>query len=342
MSKDVPFVSVVIPTHNRLPVLWRCLDALNEQQHPSDRLEVIVVTDGCTDGTADALRATSFRLDLRVIEQQGAGAAAARNRGAKEARGDLLLFLDDDVIASTYLVAAHVDAHADGCERVVVGPYPLDPPGRTDYMAEALHGFWIRTFEAMADPAHRSTFGDLLSGNLSLRAASFKRLGGFDIAFPGCGIEDYEFGVRVLRSGVPIVFERRAHARHLETTDLRRSLARNRSGGSSVLILAELHPDVLHTTRLHERNPWAHRMVFRAPRLGAALAESGYHALRFAQTLRLRGVWSSIYGRLRTYWFWRGVRDRVGTEEEWQQRLERLQREHQARCTAEQSTSLSS
>jgi GT2 family glycosyltransferase len=336
-SMALPTVTVIIPTYNRLPVLRRCLDALGGQRYPTSRMEVIVVADGCSDGTAATLRATRQPFDLTVLEQENAGAAAARNRGAQAARGELLLFLDDDVIASPNLVAAHAAAHAGSGERAVVGPYPLDPPSRTDYMAQALHGFWARTFREMADPAHRPSFGDLLTGNLSIRGTTFARLGGFDPAFPGCGIEDYEFGVRVLQSGIPIVFQPRAEARHLETTDLRSSLARNRSGGGSALILAELHPHVLPTTRLPERSPWAHRLVFRTPRLGALLAECAYHGLRVAQALRLRRLWIAVYGRLRTYWFWRGVRDRVETEEEWNVRLDRLVRERRSHSATEVS-----
>jgi GT2 family glycosyltransferase len=331
MTTQLPFVSVVIPTQDRLPLLRQCLEALNEQDYPAERMEVIVVADGCSDGTAAVLSDASFAFPLRVLVQEASGAAAARNRGAKEARGELLLFLDDDVIASPGLVTAHVAAHGQDGERVVVGPYLIAPPDGNDFTVEALATFWEKTFAAMARPDRVPSFGDLLSGNLSLGAAIFERLGRFNPAFPDCGIEDYEFGVRVVEKNIPILLAPAAYARHLETTNLRRSLARNRRGGSSVLILAELHPTVLPTERLLHIEPWVRHLVFRRSRLGEWLAELGYLLLVVAQRLRLRRVWRYGYGHLRTYWFWRGVRDRVGTEDVCDSVVSRLRRDHRPR-----------
>lgn len=326
VANPSPLVSVVIPTHNRLPALLQCLEAVASQNYPAERLEVIVVADGCTDGTVDTLRGRSFPLDLKVFTQPPSGAAAARNRGAAEARGELLLFLDDDVIASPDLVGAHVEMHRRGRECVVVGPYLVDLPGRGDYVAEAVYRFWKKTFNQMNTPGRAARYTDLLSGNLSTPAETFRRLGGFDPAFPECGLEDYELGVRVLREGLPVVFAPRARARHLETTDLMRTLRRARRVGSSTVLLVERHPAILPETRLVHNKPWARFLVFRKPRLGAWLANRGLDGLRIAQCLRLRRIWFSLYGRLREYWFWRGVKDQVGAERELERRLARVMR----------------
>jgi len=107
------FPSVVIPTYNRRPILEKCLRAL-ENQDPAasvDRYEVVVVDDGSTDGTAEWLRqeAASFP-HVRLIEQDHGGAAAGRNRGVDEARGDVIVFIDSDLVVTAGFLAAHATA----------------------------------------------------------------------------------------------------------------------------------------------------------------------------------------------------------------------------------------
>lgn len=316
MSGDWPFVSVVIPTHDRLPILRQCLCALAVQRYPGDRMEVIVVADGCSDGTVEALSAMPQPVHVSVVSQPSMGAAAARNRGARAAHGEILLFLDDDVIASEGLIAAHAASHSRDADRVVVGPYLLDPPSGTDYLQQVLSGFWRRLFETMAMPGHVPRYEDIVAGNLSMHASTFHRMGGFSEAFPSCGVEDYELGVRLLEDGVRSVFAPDAYARHLETTDLPRSLARNRRGGAASVTLVRLHPFLLPATRLEKPTGWALRLAFRMPRTGKVIAALAFRLLGWAQRMRLRKIWMWIYGRLRSYWFWHGVRDELPTEHE--------------------------
>src|SRR4051794_33250117 len=93
-----PSFSVVIPTYQRKDVVCDAVRALGKLMYDT-HFEVIVVVDGSTDGTAPALRQLGCRFPLRVIEQENGGAAHARNTGAAAATGDILLFLDDDMIA---------------------------------------------------------------------------------------------------------------------------------------------------------------------------------------------------------------------------------------------------
>jgi glycosyltransferase involved in cell wall biosynthesis len=106
----VPEVSVVVPTHNRLPVLTEVLSALVRQEG-APPFEVVVVDDGSTDGTAEWLRSRSFDLSLRVFTQENRGPAAARNTGVAVSAGRWVAFLGDDTVPAVGWLAAHRAAH---------------------------------------------------------------------------------------------------------------------------------------------------------------------------------------------------------------------------------------
>ena len=100
------FVSVVIPTYNRKPILEKCLDALERQRvaGPLDQYEVVVVDDGSTDGTPAWLRGDVERFPhVRLVEQQHGGPAEGRNRGVDQAKGDVIVFIDSDLVVTCLL-----------------------------------------------------------------------------------------------------------------------------------------------------------------------------------------------------------------------------------------------
>src|SRR6476646_294066 len=120
-------VSVITPTYNRRKSLLATLRALESQSFPAGQFEVVVIADGCTDGSTDACRALHTSYTLRVIEQANAGPAVARNVGCQQARAPLLVFLDDDVIPDPDFLTAHWRIHQQASKRVVIGPL-LRPP----------------------------------------------------------------------------------------------------------------------------------------------------------------------------------------------------------------------
>ena len=102
------FLSVVIPTYNRLPILQKCLLALEAQDLSAaiTSYEVVLVDDGSTDATVSWLRQHSLQLPhLRLIEQEHGGPAQGRNRGVEAAQGDVIVFIDSDLVVTPELSA---------------------------------------------------------------------------------------------------------------------------------------------------------------------------------------------------------------------------------------------
>src|SRR4051794_19573445 len=107
----MPHVSVVIPTHNRIERLKRVLVALECQNYALGDFEVIVVSDGSSDGTDEYLRTLTTPLQLHAVAQPNQGVAVARNNGMRKATGDIILFVDDDVVPAPQLITEHVGIH---------------------------------------------------------------------------------------------------------------------------------------------------------------------------------------------------------------------------------------
>lgn len=328
-SRATPAVTVVIPTRNRRASLCRTLEALARQTFPVSDFEVIVAADGCTDDTAAAVERFDAPYALRLVQLPGSGAATARNRGAAEARGRLLLFVDDDVEPSPGLIAAHVEAHgraraggagvSNSARTDVVGIGPCLPVlvGRVGLFQRKLRSWWVSEYERLARPGHRFTSRDVLSGNLSIGAEHFRRLGGFDTAFHGAA-EDWEFGVRLVKSDAELVYVGAAVAWHHIDLGLERSFQRTRHEGRADVLMGLRHPELRPVLPLAQGldahgAEWLCRMgAFRAPVLGDLVVKVLGWQLRVHEALRMRRAWQGLSGLIRRYWYWRGVAEELG------------------------------
>ncbi|MFN5855391.1 MAG: glycosyltransferase family 2 protein, partial [Pseudanabaenaceae cyanobacterium] len=99
--------SVVIPTYNRLPILQKCLRAMEAQQFDQP-YELVVIDDGSTDGTVDFLQRHREEFPhVRLLQQNHEGAAIARNTGIDAAQGEIIVFIDSDLVVTEVFLAAH-------------------------------------------------------------------------------------------------------------------------------------------------------------------------------------------------------------------------------------------
>jgi GT2 family glycosyltransferase len=264
----LPSVSVIVPTIGRPDALRRCLDALAPQS-PGASVEVIVVDDS-PDGRA-ALTVSGPRHGdgaIRVEKTGGAGAAAARNAGVEAAGGDVLLFLDDDLVPSHDLVARHQVCHRGDSERIVIG-YSPPCPTRESLVGSLVSLWWEDHFQHKRRAA-ALTFSEVLTGNMSVPRATFTRIGTFDPAFATFRREDWDWGVRALQAGVEVVYACEAVATHHFSTDTRDALEKAYLEGRGDALLVSRHPSTLPTLPA-----WGLRASSLSVQLAAALLGRG-------------------------------------------------------------------
>jgi len=200
-----PLVSVVVPTYNRLSRLERVLTALEDQTFPREDYEIVIVSDGSTDGTDEYLSGAADRGALTFGRQANQGPAAARNHGVALARGDLVLFVDDDVVAAPRLVAEHVASHdAVGRDAIVIGPMLTPPDHDMRPWVQWEQAMLYKQYESLTAGRFAPTFRQFYTGNASLPRARFTASGGFDTRFRRA--EDVELAYRLDRDGIAFVW----------------------------------------------------------------------------------------------------------------------------------------
>lgn len=254
-----PFISVIIPTYNRKDSLLRTLESLARQTYPADRFEVIVVDDGGSDGTGEVTQRT-FPFALRYVRQENQGDAIARNRGASEAQGDVLQFLDDDIVVEPGFLEAIVQQHSHGHRLMVVGRLLLMPSAIPT------------TFEQVVrseDKIRRELSGELhftavLSGVLSIRKADYLALGMMQpLAISGSSVWcDVDLAYRAHLQGFAFRRCDRAIAYHNDSVarDLRSACRRAERSARAGVALFQRFPDLQpHIPMFRDKGPIAWR-----------------------------------------------------------------------------------
>jgi glycosyltransferase involved in cell wall biosynthesis len=202
-----PKITAIMPAYNCRALLGRSLPPLLQMQRQGEIYEVIVVDDGSTDGTAQ----TAASLGARVIlSEQRHGPAHARNRGACESRGEILWFIDADVVARSDAARQILYALRNNYA-AVIGSYD-DSPAAGNFCSQyknLVHHYY-----------HQKIRGDVSSfwaGCGAVWKQRFQDVGGFDaVRYPRSSIEDIEFGYRLQAAGGRI-----RHAADLQATHLK-------------------------------------------------------------------------------------------------------------------------
>ena len=205
-------VSVVLPTYNRLDRLKHVLAGLEAQTVGMGVFEVIVVSDGSEDGTDRYLEGIETSLGLTAVSQPNSGAAAARNRGVNEAKGAIILFIDDDVVPTPTLIEDHLRHHETQDDIIVIGPM-LTPPNHTLLPWVAWEQAMLeKQYNAMEAGEWEVTARQFYTGNSSVARHHLLKAGGFDTNFRRA--EDVELAYRLASMGLRFVFDAQAIGHH--------------------------------------------------------------------------------------------------------------------------------
>jgi glycosyltransferase involved in cell wall biosynthesis len=217
-----PRVSIIIPAYNGENILAECLTCVFESTY--ENLEVVLIDDGSTDGT----RQVAARFPVRLVPTQGrAGPAAARNLGALVATGDILFFIDTDVMLRADSIDRLVRRFAEGDVDAVCGAQAVRMRHR-DFVSQ-YKNLWMRW-------TYLRLTGDVplfYTTAAAIRSAQFWQAGGFDAGYRSPSLEDTAFGQKLARLRIRVRVQPDLEVEHVKKytlasllrTDFRRAVA---------------------------------------------------------------------------------------------------------------------
>ena len=233
---SVPGFSVVVPTYARPDRLAQCLNALASLDYPREQFEVVIADDGGAPPAAACAAPFEGRLNLKVLRQENAGPAAARNLAARTAVQPFLAFTDDDCTPRPDWLAAFGRGFVQH-PGALLG-------GRT---VNALRGnIYARSSQQLVDylyDYYGAASGDapfFTSNNMALPREAFLGLGGFDQSFPLAAAEDREFGMRWRERAGPLRYVADAVVDHAHPLTLRRFWRQHANYGRGARHLARV------------------------------------------------------------------------------------------------------
>ncbi len=209
---SAPRLSVIVPVYNGRLQLPRCLEALRVSEFAD--FEVLVVDDCSTDNTREIAERFGARY-LRTPRNLGPG--GGRNLGAAHARGEVLIFVDADVVVAPETL----DFFAEDFQKqrdvsAVFGSYD-ESPAWPDFLSQYKNLMHYYVHQTSSERA--VTFW---AGCGAIRADVFRRLGGFDTdKYPDPSIEDIELGYRISMAGGNILLDKRVQVKHLKKWTVR-------------------------------------------------------------------------------------------------------------------------
>lgn len=245
---------MVAPSYRRRDGLPQFVEPLLRQP---ELHELVVAVDGSDDGSVEWLEERR-RDDSRVVvlDLPNRGAGPTRQAGIEAARGDVVLLLDDDVIAAPGLVAGHLRHHSGLGPKLVLGYMPNDwtrlPRGRRGVAFVYRRAYEMHCARFDHDPEF--VLHGFWGGNFSMPRAEFLRVGMEGLAVRR-GQDDREFGIRCAKAGIRGVFDRSLVGEHLYDRSLEAWRRDCRVQGESRVMLHEAHADLVGSELAEDPDP---------------------------------------------------------------------------------------
>ena len=255
-------VSVIIPTYNGAYRILNTIKALEVQDFRN--FETVVVIDGSTDNTQELLHQYQSTLNqLNIISQPNGGRARVRNRGAKEASGDLLIFYDDDMRPEPDSIERHFRLHQNH-KKAIIGGNQLEDKQvlKTDVQKykQTLSQKWTETY---IDGVNKLTQDNIFitAANLSIKKTDFLQLSGFNEKLTDA--EDFELAVRAYEGGFNLYFDKSNIAWHDDFITCRSYINRQRQYAKANEMLKVYIPEqYLRKPISLESMIWYKRVIF--------------------------------------------------------------------------------
>jgi GT2 family glycosyltransferase len=211
--------TIIIPVYNRLPLTKQCIDAL-QQTTSAGSAEIVVVDNGSTDGTGAYLR---DRSGIRAITNpRNLGFAAACNQGARNAQGDILIFLNNDTIPQPGWLDPLEEAMRSDPQVGIAGSKLLYADGTIQHAGVAFFYDGTPYHIYLGHPGnashvnYRRDFKAVTGACLAIRRDLFEREKGFDEGFQN-GLEDIDLCLRIGKTGALVRYCPQSEIVHLES-----------------------------------------------------------------------------------------------------------------------------
>jgi glycosyltransferase involved in cell wall biosynthesis len=293
------------------------LAGLDRQTLSADRFEVVIVDDGSKDDTRDWLESHRQRAyGVSVVAQKNGGPARARNRGVEEARGELVLFIDDDVEPTPELLAEHLKTHGSESDLVVMGPMASLEHYRQPWVKWEQEKLEAQ-YAAMVRGDYAPTFRQFWTGNASVGREHLLAAGGFDPTLPRA--EDIELGRRLQERGLKFRFNPAARGLHHAERSLESWVAMHRYYGAfEVRIFGGLGEDELvhllagNWSRIHPLSRWLVRSCLDRPLRAEAATRVLNGWLVLSARLGVPLASSQVCGALANLAYWSASAQELG------------------------------
>ncbi|MBF0466526.1 MAG: glycosyltransferase [Nitrospirae bacterium] len=201
--------SVIVPAFNAEKTIKDCVTALTEQSFSKEDYEIIVVDDGSTDKTGEIVQT----LPVRYVSKPNGGPASARNLGASEAKGEIILFTDSDCVATSEWLGEMLKPFSDSEVKAVKGAYRTPLKSLTARFAQI-------EFEERYEMLKKAPSIDMIDTySAAFLKDVFDSAGGFDESFPVANNEDTELSYKLSSMGLKMVFNPDAIVNHLGHPD---------------------------------------------------------------------------------------------------------------------------
>jgi GT2 family glycosyltransferase len=245
-------ISFVVPTYRRPDALRVTLKALMALDYPADDYEIIIVDDGSGDATGAVTgEFPSTGPMFTYVHQDNAGVAKARNTGAAAAIGEILIFLDDDILVEPDHITRHLAVRERYGDCLVNGHWEFSAETRAALEQTPFGRYRMGLEDWVKGGNDKQPIGDgrlrpseVTAANLGISARRFNELGGFDESFPFAGCEDQDFSYRAREAGCEFVYDPGIRLQHNdERVTLAQFARRQRRGAHTSVYLVARHPE---------------------------------------------------------------------------------------------------